>query len=127
MSGKSAKSHQYYYYMCNKNHKQGKEAFNARAIPKERLEQLVINQIKERILTQECLEELVALVNEELGATHGLFRGRLDAIQIEMSDVKNRLSRLYDALEAGKIELNDLAPRIKELRARQKELNKTRV
>jgi hypothetical protein len=38
-----------------------------------------------------------------------------------------RLARLYDALESGKLDLNDLAPRIKELRAKQDELSKARV
>jgi len=38
-----------------------------------------------------------------------------------------RLSRLYDSLETGKLELDDLAPRIKELRTRKDELGKTRV
>ncbi|GAI66527.1 unnamed protein product, partial [marine sediment metagenome] len=35
--------------------------------------------------------------------------------------------RNYDALETGKIALDDLAPRIKELRVREEELSKTRV
>jgi len=34
---------------------------------------------------------------------------------------------LYDALESGKLDLNDLAPGIKELRAKQDELSKARV
>jgi len=37
------------------------------------------------------------------------------------------LARLYDALETGKLTLDDLAPRIKEFRAKQKELSKARV
>ena len=36
----------------------------------------------------------------------------------EIREVENRLSRLYDALESGKLDLNDLAPRIKELLAK---------
>jgi site-specific DNA recombinase len=45
----------------------------------------------------------------------------------EIREVENRLSRLYDALESGKLDLNDLAPGIKELLAKQGELHKTRV
>jgi hypothetical protein len=41
----------------------------------------------------------------------------LDVIDAELRDARVRLSRLYDALETGKIELDDLAPRIKELKA----------
>ena len=39
-----------------------------------------------------------------------------------MPDVNRRLERLYDSLDTGKVELADLAPRIKELRTRQEKL-----
>jgi site-specific DNA recombinase len=54
-------------------------------------------------------------------------KDRLDAIDAELKDVRARLARHYDTLETGKLELNDLAPRIKELKYRQDELNITRV
>ena len=66
-------------------------------------------------------------MNEELDAGHVLIKDRLSAIDMEMYDLENRLSRLYDALETGKLTMDDLAPRIKELRMRQDELSKTRV
>jgi site-specific DNA recombinase len=127
MIGRSAKSHQYYYYMCNGSFKRGKDACNARALPKDKLEQLVIEQIKERVLNQEWLEELVRLVNKELDSSHDTLRDRLDAIDAERNDVRIRLSKLYDALETGKLSLDDLAPRIKELRTRQDDLSKARL
>lgn len=127
MIGRSAKSHQYYYYQCNRGYKQGKDACDARALPKDKLEHLVIDQIKEKVLTWECLEELVKMVNEELDSAHVLYSDRLDAIDTELNDVRSRLSKLYDALETGKLSLDDLAPRIRELRARQEELSKSRI
>ena len=42
-------------------------------------------------------------------------------------DVRSRLSRLYDALETGKLQLDDLAARIKELKVRQDQLSMTIV
>ena len=127
MIGRSAKSHQYYYYVCNRGNKQGKESCSARDLPKEKIEKLVIEQIKQKILTQECLEELVKLVNEELDSTHGLLRDKLDILDAELNDVKSRLFKLYDALETSKLTLDDLSPRIKQLKARQDELAKARV
>jgi archaellum component FlaC len=127
MIGRSAKSHQYYYYVCNGSFKQGRDACDARALPKDKLEQLLIEQIKERVLNQEWLEELVGLVNKELDSSHDILRDRLDAIDAELNDVRIRLSKLYDALETGKLSLDDLAPRIKELRTRQDELSKARL
>ena len=127
MIGRSAKSHHYHYYTCNGGYKKGRDACDARALPKDRLEHLVIEQIKEQVLNREWLEELVKLVNEELDSTHGILRGKLDTIDAELNDVRIRLSKLYDALETGKLGMDDLAPRIKELRTRQDELHKARL
>ena len=110
MIGRSAKSHQYYYYMCSKSHKQGKGACDARMLPKGKLEHLVIEQLKGKVLTQEYMEELVKLVNEELDSTHCVLKDRLDAIDAESGDIRARLSKLYDALETGKLCLDELAP-----------------
>ena len=51
----------------------------------------------------------------------------MDIIDTELRDVKARLGKLYEALETGKLDMGDLAPRIKELKTRQDELNKNRV
>jgi site-specific DNA recombinase len=127
MIGRSAKSHRYYYYVCNGGYKQGKDSCTARDLPKEKLEKMVIEQLKQKVLTQEYLEDLVKLVNEELDSTHGLLKDKLDSIDAELNDVKLRLSKLYDVLETGKLNLDDLAPRIKELKSKQDVLSKARV
>jgi site-specific DNA recombinase len=127
MIGRSAKSHQYYYYTCNRSFKHGKEACNARALPKDKLEQLVIGQIKHKVLDNQSLEELVGLVNEELDSSHDILREQLDAIDAQLNDVEIRLSKLYDALETNKIGLDELAPRIREMRSRQDELKKAKL
>jgi len=78
-------------------------------LPKEKLERLVIERLRSKVLTDKNLEELVMLVNEELqSASYGL-KDRLDVIDAELKDVRARLSKLYDALETGKLELGDLA------------------
>jgi site-specific DNA recombinase len=127
MIGRGAKSHLYHYYVCNKSYKKGRKSCGARALPKERLEHMVVEQIQEKVLNQECLEELVRLVNEEIDSTYGAATDRLDAIDAELRNVRNRLSMLYDALETGRLGLDDLAPRIKELKIRQDELTKARL
>jgi site-specific DNA recombinase len=127
MVGHSAKSHRYYYYTCNRSYKQGREACNSMILPKDKIEQLVINQVKQKVLDRQCLEELVKLVNAELDAGHAVIKEKISNIDVEIHEVENRLSRLYDALETGKLNLSDLAPRIKALRMRQDNLSKIRV
>jgi site-specific DNA recombinase len=127
MVGRSVKSYQYYYCTCNRICKQGREACNSRILPKEKIERLVIEQIKSKILDEKYLEELVRLVNIELDDGLSLIKEKMANVDKEIREVENRLSRLYDALESGKLDLHDLAPGIKELLAKQGELHKTRV
>jgi len=127
MTGHSAKSGRHFYYLCSRSFKQGKDACNARMLPKEKLERLVVDQLRAKVLTDENLEELVTLVNEELQMASSHLRERLDIIDAELRDVRARLTKLYDALETGKLELDDLAPRIKELKTRQDELTRARM
>ena len=86
-----------------------------------------MNRIKQRILTEDNLRELVELVNEELDATSCENRERLDAVVAEITDVQRRLGRLYDAIETGKVEINDLAPRIQALRHQEDQLEAARL
>jgi len=78
-------------------------------------------------LTTENLTRLVHIVNEEMDGLAIEYRQRLDSILDDIADVSRRLERLYDALETGKIQLADLAPRIQQLRQRQEQLQATRL
>jgi len=127
MIGHSAKSGKHFYYQCSRKFKQGSEACNSRMLVKEKLERLIINQLKSKVLTDDNLEKMVIMVNEELQSVSGILQDQLETIDAESKDVKARLSRLYDVLETGKLELDELVPRIRELKARQDDLSKTRV
>jgi site-specific DNA recombinase len=126
MIGRSAKSHQFYYYTCNRKYKEGSESCHARSLPKNKLEQIVTEHIRNKILDGDTLEKLVILVNQDLDKAHFSYADKLKVLGADIRDANARLTKLYDALETGKLELNDLAPRIKELKARQDELLKLR-
>ena len=85
---------------------------------------MVIDKIKEHILTTKNLTRLVCIVNEEIDSQAQEYRQRLGNTSKEMADVNRRLDRLYDALETGKLKLDDLAPRIRQLRQRQEQLHR---
>ena len=51
------------------------------------------------------------------GSLHGV-EDRVAQLRAQRVDVEARLGRLYDALETGKLELDDVAPRLKEHRLR---------
>jgi site-specific DNA recombinase len=122
-----AKSGQFSYYICSTLLKQGAGSCPAPYLNSKKFEKLVIDKIKERILTEKNLRELVRLVNEEMDAQASETRQRLDTVRAEIADVNRRLERLYDALESGKLTLNDLSPRIQFLRHREDQLQALRL
>ena len=83
---------------------------------------VVVDKIKERVLTADNLIRLVDIVNEETDGQAVEYRQRLESMIDEISDTDRRLDRLYDALETGRIQLVDLAPRIQQLRQRKEQL-----
>jgi site-specific DNA recombinase len=82
--------------------------------------------VKGKVLTDENLSELVRMVNEEIRLLAGRRRECLEAIEKQLESVNQKLLRLYVALETGKLEIDDLAPKIKELRAGQMRLQRAR-
>ena len=71
---------------------------------------------------KETLRELARQVNEEMDTSVVKYREELDIISAGITGINSRLDRLYDALETGKIELDDLSPRIRQLRQQQQQL-----
>jgi site-specific DNA recombinase len=124
--GQDAKSGQFTYYVCGTLLKKGAGSCPTRYLNSQKFESLVIDKIKEHVLTTENLTRLVHIVNEEMDSLTTEYHQRLDIVFHEIADVERRLERLYDALETGKIQLTDLAPRIQQLRQRQEQLQATR-
>ena len=87
----------------------------------------MIEQIKNHVLTRENLIELVNLTNQELDSNMKSYSADLDSISRSENDTNQRLGRLYDAIETGKVDLDDLVVRIRELRQRQEQLQSRRI
>ena len=121
--GQGAKSGQYAYYVCGTLHREGAGTCNAKYLNAPRVEEYILEKVKERILTDETITELVTLVAEEIDELAGKMSGRLKAINAELEDVESRLERLYEALETRQLTLEALSPRILSLRSRQDQLS----
>ncbi|MDE2780781.1 MAG: recombinase family protein [Chloroflexota bacterium] len=121
-SAQGAKSGQFAYYVCSSLFREGAGACTARYLNATKVEDLVIEKVRERILTEETITELVTLVAEEIDALAGEVNGRLTAINSELSDVETRLENLYQALETQQLPIEVLSPRILSLKSRQDQL-----
>ncbi len=125
-SAQGAKSGQFAYYVCSSLFREGAGACTARYLNASKVEDLVIEKVRERILTEETITELVTLVAEEIDALAGEVNGRLTAINSELSDVETRLENLYQALETQQLPIEALSPRILSLKSRQDQLTAAR-
>lgn len=110
------KSGRYFYYGCGTALKQGKQACGAKQISRHILEEFVIDRLKVEILTDENLRELVDLTNEELKGENAAEEEKLLGLDGQLEDLRERLKKLFLAVETGKFEEDDLAPRIREIK-----------
>jgi site-specific DNA recombinase len=125
--GKYAKSGQFSYYVCGTLDKKGSGSCQAKYLNADKFEALVISKIKERILTRENIIKLVKLVNTEVDSAMTLYHDELKSIFDATIDSNHRLERLYDAIETGKMNLEELVPRIRELQSRQEQLQARKI
>jgi len=125
--GRYAKGGKFSYYVCGTLDKKGSGSCQAGYLSTGKFEAIMIEQIKNHVLTRENLIELVNLTNQELDSNMKSYSADLDSISRSENDTNQRLGRLYDAIETGKVDLDDLVVRIRELRQRQEQLQSRRI
>ena len=119
MSGEESKSGQFSYYVCQSLIKRGSGACEAPRLNARRFEALIVSQLRECVLTEKNIRDLVGLVDEEMDGVARERRLKLEALEGELAEVKRWLDRLYRAIEVTDLDLDDITPRIKEHRERQ--------
>ena len=67
------------------------------------------------------------LTNEEIRVNKRRAMKQLGRLDREARSVEQKFEHVYAALEGGSMDIDDLAPRLEELRAEQRELNEKRV
>jgi site-specific DNA recombinase len=122
MIGHAVKSGDFFYYMCGNARRRGRGLCSTRLLRKERIEEFVIDRLKQYILTDENLSDLVRLTNEDMARASEGDSEKLDTLKVQLEETEGRLARLYDALETGEFETQQLAPRIKTLLQRKEDL-----
>ncbi len=120
--GQEAKGGRFSYYVCDTLLKKGSGSCEARYYNSNKLETVVIQTLKDHILNKESLKGLVDRVNNSMGNETSSYHDELAIVLNEIITSSGRLDKLYDALETGKVDLDDLAPRIKGLRLQLEQL-----
>ena len=81
-----------------------------------------MGKLKEKILTQENLEQLIELTNRAIEKMQVSDNAQILVLKREIEKQQRKLDNLYNVLESGKLDIDDIAPRIRELRVSIKQL-----
>ena len=108
-TGKGSAGGMYRYYTCSTKARQGKTGCAGRAIPMDKLDHLVADHIEDRLLEPERLETILATVIDRRQERTQRRREHLAELNRRSTETDQRLSRLYDAIEAGVANLDDAA------------------
>ena len=122
MTAAEAKSGKYTYYICHSLLKRGKGTCKTPRLNAKNFEKLIVGEIRENVLTESNIRDLVKLLDEEMDGEAAEQRERLQTIDEELEDVKRRLSRIWQAIETTDIEMADASNRIREHRERKEKL-----
>ena len=122
MTAAEAKSGRYTYYVCQSVLKRGSGVCKTPRLNAKNVESLIVGEIRENILTESNIRDLVILLDEQLDGVAREQRQKLDSIEEELEDVKKRLGRIWNAIETTDIEMSDASDRIREHRERKEKL-----
>ena len=113
LSGQAAKGGQFAYYVCQSLLHRGSGACDAPRLNARRFEGLIVEQLRDRILTADNLRALVRLVDAELAGVAHEQQRKLAGIETELAEVQRRLDRVWQVIETSDFELADATARIK--------------
>lgn len=126
MTLRTGKSGRYRYYVCASAAQKGETACTGRAVPMDKLDNLITARLADDLLTPERVEKLLGALIERQGDRDADRAHRLTSLKAKLGEAEERLKRLYAVIESGAADPSDstLKERIAALRT-EREIAKT--
>ena len=119
-TGTRRRHRSYSYYSCAGCQQKGKSVCSGRHISMAKLDSLVVENIKDKLLQPERLSHILEALMERKAARNEGAAARQRILEAELSQVGEKLARLYGAIEEGVVKLDsDLTERIAVLKERR--------
>ena len=122
LTAAEAKSGRYTYYVCQSLLKRGRKACETPRLNAKRFEATIIDQIRDHILTESNIRDLVQMLDEEMDGIAHEQRERLESIELELTEERKKLDRIWRFVESTDLDFADASDRIKQHRDRQQQL-----
>ena len=119
----TGKGGKYRYYKCQTRIAKGNNRCPSGNIPMEKLDELVLKALAEKVFTLGRLKSMLAGIRERMRNSHSEHDARLKVLAKELNELKARSDRLFEAVEGGHLPLDTaLQQRAHKLQARRQEL-----
>lgn len=119
-SGTRRHGKNYTYYSCGACQRSGKSICKGRHVPMEKLDSLVLDGICDKVLVPERVERILSALMERNAQRDATVVERRRVLQVELDQLKEKLARLYRAIEDGIVEPDhEVKERIAALKARR--------
>lgn len=96
------------YYTCSNAARAGKSVCKGRSIRMDTLDELVIEHLSDRLFNPARLTELLTAISANRAAKATEVDGRIIRLHGELTEVENRLKRIYTMVEEGIVEMDDI-------------------
>ena len=101
MTIRTGKSGRYRYYACSRRATRGETACTGRSIRMEKLDDIVLGALEERVLAPERLPELLSAFLEKSDESDQRRREELALLRAARTNSEGALNRLYELVEQG--------------------------
>ncbi len=127
--GMSAKGNggTYHYYACSGRQKYGPKACDGDRLPREKIEQAVIDQLAALYRDEQVITDALARANAEAEKQRPEFEHRRASLSAEIVRAEQALERYYEAFERGKLSAERCEDRLVRLQARLDDLHAQEV
>ncbi len=113
LSAAEAKGGRYTYYVCHSLLKRGSGTCSTPRLNAKHFERLIVDQIRQHILTESNMRDLVKMVNEEMDSVIREQQERVEAADAELADIRRRMDRLWELVEKTDLTTEEILPRIR--------------
>ena len=122
LTAAEAKSGKYTYYVCQSILKQGSGSCDTPRLNAKNFEEIIVSNIRDNILTESNVRDLVKLLDEEMDGVAREHRQNLETVEAELEEVKRKLDRIWHFVESTDLDMADASERILEHRHRREQL-----
>ena len=108
VTGKGGK---YRYYKCVSRHKQGNHACTSGNLAMEKLDELVLAQLADKVFAPERLQVMMTELRKRIKSSKGGQQDRINELNRQLKQIEKRQENLLNAIEEGTIERDEMIQR----------------